>query len=114
MLISDWSAYVCSSDLISVTDRCDLRCRYCMSEAMSFMPWSQILSLEEIAQLADAFIARGVRKIRLTGGEPLIRPGIPDLARIIGRPIETGSTDALSISAERPVRKESVQQCRTR
>jgi len=75
---------------ISVTDRCDLRCRYCMSEAMSFMPREAILSLEEIATLADAFIARGIRKIRLTGGEPLIRRGIPDLARMIGRHIGSG------------------------
>lgn len=75
---------------ISVTDRCDLRCRYCMSEAMSFMPRAQILSLEEIATLADAFIVRGVRKIRLTGGEPLIRRGIPDLAKMIGRHLGNG------------------------
>ena len=84
---------------ISVTDRCDLRCRYCMSEAMTFMPRSQILSLEEIAHLADAFIARGVRKIRLTGGEPLIRRGIPDLARMIGRHIETGALDELTLTS---------------
>jgi cyclic pyranopterin phosphate synthase len=84
---------------ISVTDRCDLRCRYCMSEAMTFMPREQILSLEEISQLADAFIARGVRKIRLTGGEPLIRRGIPDLARMIGRHIETGALDELTLTS---------------
>ena len=84
---------------ISVTDRCDLRCRYCMSEAMSFMPRSQILSLEEIAHLADAFIARGVRKIRLTGGEPLIRRGIPELAHMIGRHIETGALDELTLTS---------------
>jgi cyclic pyranopterin phosphate synthase len=84
---------------ISVTDRCDLRCRYCMSEAMTFMPRAQILSLEEIAMLADAFIARGVRKIRLTGGEPLIRRGIPDLARMIGRHIGTGALDELTLTS---------------
>jgi GTP 3',8-cyclase len=84
---------------ISVTDRCDLRCRYCMAEAMTFMPRAQILSLEEIAQLADAFIARGVRKIRLTGGEPLIRRGIPDLARMIGRHLETGALDELTLTS---------------
>ncbi len=70
-----------------------------MSEAMTFMPRSQILSLEEIAQLADAFIARGVRKIRLTGGEPLIRRGIPDLARMIGRHLETGALDELTLTS---------------
>lgn len=75
---------------ISVTDRCDLRCRYCMSEAMTFLPRSQVLTLEEIAELSDAFIARGVRKIRLTGGEPLIRRGVPELARMIGRNIGHG------------------------
>ncbi|SNS42789.1 cyclic pyranopterin monophosphate synthase subunit MoaA [Sphingomonas laterariae] len=83
---------------ISVTDRCDLRCRYCMAEAMTFMPREQILSLEEIAAVADAFIARGVRKIRLTGGEPLIRRGIPDLARLIGRHIGTGDLDELTLT----------------
>lgn len=83
---------------ISVTDRCDLRCRYCMSEAMTFMPRSEILSLEEIAAVADAFIARGVRKIRLTGGEPLVRRGLPDLARMIGRHIETGALDELTLT----------------
>jgi cyclic pyranopterin phosphate synthase len=75
---------------ISVTDRCDLRCRYCMSEAMTFMPKKEILSIEEIAHLADAFIARGVRKIRLTGGEPLVRRGLPDLAAMIGRHLGHG------------------------
>lgn len=72
---------------ISVTDRCDLRCRYCMAERMQFLPRKDILSLEEIAALASAFIARGVRKIRLTGGEPLVRRGILDLAAAIGRRI---------------------------
>ena len=75
---------------ISVTDRCDLRCRYCMAEAMSFLPRKALLTLEEIAAIADAFIARGVRRIRLTGGEPLVRRGLPDLAAMIGRNIGTG------------------------
>ncbi|WP_157217010.1 GTP 3',8-cyclase MoaA [Flavisphingomonas formosensis] len=83
---------------ISVTDRCDLRCRYCMSEAMTFQPRSEILSLEEIAALADAFIARGIRKIRLTGGEPLIRRGVPDLARMIGRHLADGTLDELTVT----------------
>jgi cyclic pyranopterin phosphate synthase len=75
---------------ISVTDRCDLRCRYCMSEKMSFLPRSAILSLEELGEMADAFIARGVRRIRLTGGEPLVRRGVTDLARMIGRHLGDG------------------------
>lgn len=75
---------------ISVTDRCDLRCRYCMAERMTFLPKNQVLSLEEIALLADLFIARGVRKIRLTGGEPLVRRDIIDLVRRIGRHLGGG------------------------
>lgn len=75
---------------ISVTDRCDLRCRYCMAETMVFEPRREILSFEEIETLADLFIARGVRKIRLTGGEPLVRSGVPDLARKLGRRIGAG------------------------
>src|SRR5690606_38056793 len=67
-------------------------------EAMTFQPRSEILSLEEIAALADAFIARGVRKIRLTGGEPLIRRGVPDLARLIGRHLEDGGLDELTVT----------------
>jgi GTP 3',8-cyclase len=75
---------------ISVTDRCDLRCRYCMAERMSFLPKDQVLTLEEIALLADLFIARGVRKIRLTGGEPLVRRDIVDLVHRIGRHLGEG------------------------
>ncbi len=75
---------------ISVTDRCDLRCRYCMAERMQFLPRKDILSLEEIVELADIFIARGVRKIRLTGGEPLVRRGILDLAESLGRRLGHG------------------------
>lgn len=83
---------------ISVTDRCDLRCRYCMSEAMTFLPRAQVLTLEEIAQVADAFIARGVRKIRLTGGEPLVRRGVADLAQAIGRHLDTGALEELTLT----------------
>ena len=70
---------------ISVTDRCDLRCRYCMSEKMTFLPRAEVLSLDEIALIADRFIARGIDKIRLTGGEPLVRRGVDELAKRIGR-----------------------------
>ncbi|MBA2936602.1 GTP 3',8-cyclase MoaA [Sphingomonas sp. CGMCC 1.13654] len=75
---------------LSVTDRCDLRCRYCMSEAMSFLPRREVLTLEELAEVANAFVTRGVTRIRLTGGEPLARRGIDDLARSIGRQIGQG------------------------
>ncbi len=66
---------------ISVTDRCDFRCVYCMSEQMTFLPRSEVLSLEEIEMLAQAFVALGVKKIRLTGGEPLVRRGITHLCQ---------------------------------
>src|SRR5690606_10762859 len=65
---------------LSVTDRCDLRCRYCMAEHMSFLPRSAVLSIEEMEALAERFVARGIRRIRLTGGEPLVRRGIDMLA----------------------------------
>ncbi len=58
---------------VSVTDRCDLRCVYCMSEHMTFLPKAQVLTLDEIDRIASAFVALGVRKLRLTGGEPLVR-----------------------------------------
>lgn len=70
---------------LSVTDRCDLRCTYCMPERMQFLPKAEILSLEELYLLAHAFMVRGVRTIRLTGGEPLVRRDVLDLVRAIGR-----------------------------
>jgi cyclic pyranopterin phosphate synthase len=69
---------------LSVTDRCDLRCRYCMAEKMQFLPRSELLTIEELSQVADLLVARGVRRIRLTGGEPLVRRGVLDLVRLIG------------------------------
>ena len=75
---------------ISVTDRCDLRCRYCMSEEMRFLPRNEILTLEELGVIADSFIARGVRRIRLSGGEPLVRRDFVELARRIGRHVGKG------------------------
>lgn len=75
---------------ISVTDRCDLRCRYCMSEAMTFLPKDKLLSLDEMALIAERFIARGVRKIRLSGGEPLVRRDLIDLVRRLGRHVGAG------------------------
>ncbi|CUS46722.1 MAG: GTP 3',8-cyclase MoaA [Pseudomonadota bacterium] len=70
---------------ISVTDRCDLRCRYCMAEQMTFLPRAALLSLDEIAVIAERFIARGITRIRLTGGEPLVRRDVGDLVRRLGR-----------------------------
>lgn len=75
---------------ISVTDRCDLRCRYCMAEKMTFMPRRDLMTLEEIVALADIFIARGVRRIRLTGGEPLVRRGIGQLVGWLGQRLGDG------------------------
>jgi cyclic pyranopterin phosphate synthase len=75
---------------ISVTDRCDLRCRYCMSEKMTFLPRAALLTLDEMALIAERFVARGVRKIRLSGGEPLVRRDVIDLTRRLGRHIGTG------------------------
>ncbi len=75
---------------LSLTDRCDMRCRYCMAEEMVFLPRSEVLSLEEIAELAQRFVARGVTRIRLTGGEPLARRGAVDIAHEIGGLIGRG------------------------
>ena len=69
---------------LSVTDRCNFRCTYCMAEEMTFLPRRDLLTLEEIAELARHLVARGVRKIRLTGGEPLVRRGIGELAEALG------------------------------
>ncbi len=75
---------------LSVTDRCDLRCAYCMPERQTFLPRSEVLSLEELHQLALGFIARGVTKIRLTGGEPLVRRDMLELVRALGRKLGDG------------------------
>jgi len=82
---------------LSVTDRCDLRCSYCMPERMQFLPKNEVLSLEELHQLSLAFIARGVRQIRLTGGEPLVRRDMMDLVRALGREIG-GGLDELTLT----------------
>jgi GTP 3',8-cyclase len=75
---------------VSVTDRCDFRCVYCMSEHMSFLPKQDLLTLEELDRLCSAFVARGVRKLRLTGGEPLVRRGIMTLVRGLSRHLGDG------------------------
>ncbi len=84
---------------VSVTDRCDFRCVYCMPEAMTFLPKAEVLSLEEIDRLASAFIRRGTRKLRLTGGEPLVRRGIIDLVRALGRHLRSGDLDELTLTS---------------
>ena len=83
---------------LSVTDRCDFRCRYCMAEAMSFMPRSEVLSLEEIDRIASAFVRRGVRRLRLTGGEPLVRRGIDSLVASLGRHLRSGVLDEMTLT----------------
>ncbi len=83
---------------ISVTDRCDLRCRYCMAEKMKFLPRDEVLTLEEIALIADRFIARGVKKVRLSGGEPLMRRDFGDLARRIGRHLGGDTLQELTLT----------------
>jgi len=83
---------------VSVTDRCDFRCVYCMSENMSFLPKADLLTLEELDRLCSAFIARGVRKLRLTGGEPLVRRGIMTLFSSLSRHLGSGQLDELTLT----------------
>ena len=83
---------------VSVTDRCDFRCVYCMSENMTFLPKADLLSLEELDRLCSAFVARGVRKLRLTGGEPLVRRGIMTLVASLARHLSTGALDELTLT----------------
>ena len=75
---------------VSVTDRCDFRCVYCMAENMSFLPKAEVLTLEELDRLCSAFVARGVTKLRLTGGEPLVRRGIMTLVQSLSRHLRSG------------------------
>lgn len=83
---------------VSVTDRCDFRCVYCMSEHMTFLPKEELLTLEELDRLSSAFIERGVRKLRLTGGEPLVRRGIMTLIRSLSRHLDSGALDELTLT----------------
>ena len=83
---------------VSVTDRCDLRCFYCMSEDMTFLPKADLLTLEELDRLCSAFIAKGVRKLRLTGGEPLVRRNVMSLVRSLSRHLDTGALGELTLT----------------
>ena len=83
---------------VSVTDRCDFRCVYCMAENMTFLPKADVLTLEELDRLCSAFIARGVRKLRLTGGEPLVRHGIMTLFSSLSRHLHSGRLDELTLT----------------
>ncbi|MGU3574943.1 GTP 3',8-cyclase MoaA [Brucellaceae bacterium C25G] len=83
---------------VSVTDRCDFRCTYCMSEHMTFLPRKDLLTLEELDRLCSTFIAKGVQKLRLTGGEPLMRKNIMHLIRSLSRHLETGALEELTLT----------------
>src|SRR5262249_34612743 len=83
---------------VSVTDRCDFRCVYCMAEDMTFLPKAEILTLEELDRLCSAFVRLGVRKLRLTGGEPLVRKNIMHLVRSLSRHLESGALEELTLT----------------
>ncbi len=83
---------------VSVTDRCDLRCVYCMAENMTFLPRADLLTLEELDRLCAAFIEKGVRKLRITGGEPLVRKNIMSLFSALSRRLESGALDELTLT----------------
>ncbi|MHB2167908.1 GTP 3',8-cyclase MoaA [Alsobacter sp. R-9] len=83
---------------VSVTDRCDFRCVYCMSEDMTFLPKQDLLTLEELDRLCSVFVAKGVRKLRITGGEPLVRRDIMTLFRSLSRHLEAGTLEELTVT----------------
>jgi cyclic pyranopterin phosphate synthase len=83
---------------VSVTDRCDFRCTYCMAENMTFLPKKDLLSLEELDRLCSVFIQKGVKKLRLTGGEPLVRKNIMHLVRELSRHLESGALEELTLT----------------
>jgi len=83
---------------VSVTDRCDFRCVYCMAEDMTFLPKAEVLSIEELDQVCSAFVERGVRKLRMTGGEPLVRRNIMSLFRSLSRHLDSGALDELTVT----------------
>ena len=83
---------------VSVTDRCDFRCVYCMAEDMTFLPKKELLTIEELDQVCSAFIDKGVKKLRLTGGEPLVRKGIMTLVEGLGRHLRSGDLEELTLT----------------
>src|SRR3569832_1057343 len=83
---------------VSVTDRCDLRCTYCMAERQTFLPKAQVLSLEELDRLCSTFVGLGVRRLRLTGGEPLVRRGFMELVESLSRHLKAGRLDELLLT----------------
>src|ERR1700755_2727684 len=83
---------------VSVTDRCDFRCIYCMAEEMPFLPKAEVLTREELDRLCSAFIGLGVRKLRLTGGEPLVRKNVLSLFESLGRHLKTGALSELTLT----------------
>ena len=83
---------------VSVTDRCDFRCVYCMSEDMAFLPKRDLLTLEELDRICSAFVDQGVRKLRITGGEPLVRRDIMTLFRSLSRHLDSGALDELTVT----------------
>jgi cyclic pyranopterin phosphate synthase len=83
---------------VSVTDRCDLRCTYCMAEKMVFLPKAEVLTLEELDRIASAFVGLGTRKLRLTGGEPLVRKGFMDLVTGLSRHLKSGALDEITLT----------------
>jgi cyclic pyranopterin phosphate synthase len=102
---------------VSVTDRCDFRCVYCMAEEMTFLPKAELLTLEELDRVCSAFVRLGVRKLRLTGGEPLVRRNIMSLFRALGRHLETGALDELTLTtngSQLAHRAEELRRCGVR
>jgi GTP 3',8-cyclase len=83
---------------VSVTDRCDFRCTYCMAEDMTFLPKAELLTLEELDRICSVFVAKGVRKLRLTGGEPLVRRNMMSLVNSLGRHLRSGALDELTLT----------------
>jgi cyclic pyranopterin phosphate synthase len=83
---------------VSVTDRCDFRCVYCMSEHMQFLPKRDLLTLEELDRLCSAFVDRGAKKLRITGGEPLMRHGVMSLFKLLSRHLRSGALEELTLT----------------
>ena len=93
---------------VSVTDRCDFRCTYCMAEDMVFLPKKDLLTLEELDRLCSAFIDKGVEKLRLTGGEPLVRKNIMSLVHSLSRHLKSGALKELTLTTNGSDRKSVV------